>query len=226
LHTQIERQSLEYTEFTGFEGDSKAVVSLNQGGELCSLVFEKIQILADLQSSYYQDNAIKGLVYNKKFTCIHNAISSDFSSVILQYMHGVESQCFPFKFNLELNYTLNKNGINLSVKIVNEDEKPFPFTLGWYPYFNSEDLNSGSINFKSNTKYLFDPQQVISGKTSLDVEMPFELKSSKLDDSYESETNEFESLALEDSFKITAPSKENFLKLIYQMNPMLLLMSE
>ncbi|MGK0427541.1 MAG: hypothetical protein ACJAUR_001654, partial [Ulvibacter sp.] len=98
--------------------------------------------------------------------------------------------------------------------------------LGWYPYFNSEDLNSGSINFKSNTKYLFDPQQVISGKTSLDVEMPFELKSSKLDDSYESETNEFESLALEDSFKITAPSKENFLKLIYQMNPMLLLMSE
>ena len=160
-----------------------------------------------------KNNALHGVVYNKKFTCIHSTLTSESASVSLQYKDDGTAKGFPFKFNLELTYTLNKSGINLSVNVFNEDEKPFPFSLGWHPYFKSEDLDNSAINFKSNTKYLFDQQYIISGTMPLDVEMPFHLKDVKLDDSYELETNEIEFATPAYGFKITSTSKDNFLHL-------------
>ena len=160
-----------------------------------------------------KNNALHGLVYNKTFVCTKKALTLNDASVTLQYKDYGEHQGFPFKFNIELTYTLNKKGIIVSVNIINKDEKPFPFSLGWHPYFYSKNLYNSTLSFRSNKKYVFDNQQIISGTTDLNIEMPFQLKAVTLDDCYPLKTNEIDFLTPEYSFNIASTSKENFLQL-------------
>lgn len=64
--------------------------------------------------------------------------------------------------------------------------------MGWHPYFLSSELDRGSINFKSKTKYLLDHQMIVSGKTATNENMPFALKDVKLDDGYQLDSNKVE----------------------------------
>ncbi len=164
-------------------------------------------------------NALHGLVYNKTFICIDKVLTSNYGSVTLQYKDEGKIKGFPYKYKLELTYKLSKDGINLAVNIINVDSKSFPFTLGWHPYFASTDLEKSTINFASNTKYLFDNQQIISGTTDLDVKMPFKFEGVKLDDGYLLETNEIEFSSPEYHLKLTSTSKENFLQLYTSSQP-------
>ena len=88
-----------------------------------------------------KNNAIHGLVYNKTFVLIKKKLTSDFASVSLQYKNYGKDKGFPFKFHIELTYTLSKNGITLAIKVKNKDKKTFPFSIGWHPYFYSTNLN-------------------------------------------------------------------------------------
>ena len=160
-----------------------------------------------------KNNALHGLVYNKTFVCTKKALTLHYASVTLQYKDNGKHQGFPFKFNIELTYTLNKKGIILSVNIANKDKKTFPFSVGWHPYFYSKNLDNSTLNFSSNKKYVFDNQQIISGTTDLNIEMPFQLKAVTLDDCYPLKTNEIDFLTPEYSFNIASTSKENFLQL-------------
>ena len=160
-----------------------------------------------------KNNALHGLVYNKTFVCTKKVLTLNDASVTLQYKDNGKHLGFPFKFNIELTYTLNKKGIILSVKIANKDKKNFPFSIGWHPYFYSKNLDNSTLNFSSNKKYVFDNQQIISGTTDLNIEMPFQLKAITLDDCYQLKTNEIYFSTPEYSFNIESTSKENFLQL-------------
>ena len=160
-----------------------------------------------------KNNALHGLVYNKTFVCTKKALTLHYASVTLQYKDNGKHQGFPFKFNIELTYTLNKKGIILSVNIANKDKKTFPFSVGWHPYFYSKNLVNSTLSFSSNKKYVFDNQQIISGTTDLNIEMPFQLKAVTLDDCYPLKTNEIDFSTPEYSFNIGSTSKENFLQL-------------
>ena len=160
-----------------------------------------------------KNNALHGLVYNKTFVCTKKALTLHYASVTLQYKDNGKHQGFPFKFNIELTYTLNKKGIILSVNIANKDKKTFPFSVGWHPYFYSKSLVNSTLSFSSNKKYVFDNQQIISGTTDLNIEMPFQLKAVTLDDCYPLKTNEIDFSTPEYSFNIGSTSKENFLQL-------------
>ena len=160
-----------------------------------------------------KNNALHGLVYNKTFVCTKKILTLNYASVTLKYKDFGRHLGFPFKFDIELTYTLNKKGIILSVKIDNKDKKNFPFSIGWHPYFYSKNLDNSTLNFSSNKKYVFDNQQIISGTTDLNIEMPFQLKAVTLDDCYPLKTNEIDFLTPEYSFNIASTSKENFLQL-------------
>ena len=166
-----------------------------------------------------KNNALHGLVYNKTFALTRKELTSDYASITLVYEDEGKSIGFPFKFTIKLTYTLSKNGITLAIKVKNKDKKTFPFTLGWHPYFNSTDLNKSVIHFKSYKKYVFDNQQIISGTTTLDVNMPFQLNAVKLDDGYPLETNEIEFGTPEYRFNIRSTSKANFLQLYTPEKP-------
>lgn len=166
-----------------------------------------------------KNNALHGFVYYKTFICIDKKQTSDYASVTLEYKANGKHKGFPFKFNIQLIYKLGKTGLSLTVKVNNEDEQTFPFTLGWHPYFISEDLYNSSIVFDGDTKYLFDKQQIISGTTSLGYKMPFQLKDIKLDNGYPLKSNEIEFLTPKYNLKITTTSKENFLQLFTPKEP-------
>lgn len=246
---ELKIQGLNYLELTSSDGASIAQISLNQGGRLSNLVFEDIQVLADLEASTYENNyassilfpfvnrikdgkytfdnskyqlscnegdknnALHGLVYNKTFVCTKKVLTLNYASVTLQYKDNGKHLGFPFKFNIDLTYTLNEKGIILSVKIANKDKKNFPFSIGWHPYFYSKNLDNSTLNFSSNKKYVFDNQQIISGTTDLNIEMPFQLKAVTLDDCYQLKTNEIYFSTPEYRFNIESTSKENFLQL-------------
>ena len=160
-----------------------------------------------------KNNALHGLVYNKTFVCTKKVLTLNYATVTLEYNDYGKHLGFPFKFNIELTYTLNKKGIILSVNIANKDKKTFPFSVGWHPYFYSKNLDNSTLNFSSNKKYVFDNQQIISGTTDLNIEMPFQLKAVTLDDCYPLKTNEIDFSTPEYSFNIGSTSKENFLQL-------------
>lgn len=160
-----------------------------------------------------KNNALHGLVYNKTFVCTKKVLTLNYATVTLEYNDYGKHLGFPFKFNIELTYTLNHKGIILSVKIANKDKKNFPFSIGWHPYFHSKSLDNSTLSFSSNVKYVFDNQKIISGTTDVNIEMPFLLKSVTLDDCYRLKTNEINFSTPEYSCDIESTSKNNFLQL-------------
>lgn len=159
-----------------------------------------------------KNNAIHGLVYNKSFKCINEQLTSDFGSVTLRYEDAGNSKGFPFKYAIELTYKLSETGISLSVNILNLDKNSFPFTLGWHPYFTTEDLYNSYLNFNSDKTFLVDNVQIPSSKIDFNETMPFQLKDTKLDDGYIIEGHKIELLTPQYRLKIELTALDNYLQ--------------
>ena len=68
-------------------------------------------------------------------------------------------------------------------------------------------------------QYLFDQQQIISGTTALELEMPYALKGVKLDDGYPLQNNAVQFCTPEYRLNITSTSEENYLQLYTPNTP-------
>jgi aldose 1-epimerase len=158
-------------------------------------------------------NALHGLVYNKKFEIVYKVTSRNYTSVTIVYQELEESLGFPFKYNIQLKYTLTNNEISLSVAVKNTDVNPFPFTLGWHPYFFTDGLSKSVLKFKSDKKIKFDenliPQKVIDEKT----EKEFKIENKQLDDSFILNTDTVEFTTPNYQIEISTNQLENYLQL-------------
>jgi len=85
-------------------------------------------------------NALHGLVFNKTFDIVSQHTSADNASVTLQYIENSISKGFPYTYKVTLNYKFTKASLSLKMSVENTDVKPFPFTVGWHPYFSSANL--------------------------------------------------------------------------------------
>lgn len=159
-----------------------------------------------------RNNALHGLVFDKKFEIIDRDLKYNSCAITLLYQEKEKSIGFPFLYNIYITYTLKDNNINVSVKIKNTDKNSFPFTLGWHPYFLSNDLYNSSLNFKSNEKIQFDKNLITSGFTNYNQEMPLQIKDNQLDDSYILKTNLIEFTTPLYHIKLDTNTAENFLQ--------------
>lgn len=166
-----------------------------------------------------KNNALHGLVYDKTFKYVDHKLTANYGSVTLQYTHNETSQGFPFQFDIQLTYTLSDENFSLAVHVVNTDKNPFPFTIGWHPYFVSQNLDQSAINFDGDTKYVSDKQQIVCGTKALDVKMPYPLEGVKLDNGYPLKNNTICLLTPEYGLKITSSSQENYLQLYTPNTP-------
>lgn len=160
-----------------------------------------------------KNNAIHGMVYDKTFSLVDQDLTSDYGRTTLQYTHDGTTQGFPFQFQIQLIYTLTQDTFSLAVEIINQDTKPFPFVLGWHPYFESKNLDESALNFQSKTQFSHDRQQIISGSVPFDIEMSYQLKDAKLDDGYILESNTVEFFTPNYHLEISSSSTENYLQL-------------
>lgn len=165
-----------------------------------------------------KENALHGLVYNKKFELVAFESSANSSSVTLLYQEKEKSIGFPFHYNIYLKYTLNDNEFCLSVKIKNTDIKSFPFTLGWHPYFISSDLQNSFLNFKSNQKVQFDENLITIGFIESKLKTPYQIKDNQFDDSYILNHNIIGFTTPEYNIELETNTKENYLQIYTPKN--------
>lgn len=158
-------------------------------------------------------NALHGLVYNKKFELFEPEEHADNCSATFNYYEKNESIGFPFFYYISVTYTLYKKNLSVRITVKNIDEKPFPFILGWHPYFISSDLQNSFLHFNSNKKVVYDQNLVTKEIVDHQQENPTYLKDKQLDDCFFLKDNEVSFSTPDYNIKLTSSEKENFLQL-------------
>ena len=148
-----------------------------------------------------RNNALHGLVFDKKFRTERVRNSDGHSSVELVYQSDENLTGFPFSFKITLNYSLNNNDLSLGIAIENTDTKSFPFTLGWHPYFYSNKLKDASVTFNSKNIVEQDSNQITSSLKPFKGSAHIKLGSIHLDNAYELNDNQV--IFLTPDYKVT-----------------------
>lgn len=170
------------------------------------------------------NNALHGLVYDKSFDFVDSSVSEQNGSISLVYNCKKINNAFPYLFTIIIQYTLTNNSIDLSVQVKNNDEATFPFTMGWHPYFLSDDLYNSSLNFSTTKEFEFDERMITKGSKPKKVETPFNIKDKQLDNCYHLSNGTIvfdtpkykmtiESSAPENYFQMYTPPKKNTIAL-------------
>lgn len=166
-----------------------------------------------------KNNALHGLVYDKLFECTKTDLTSDYGTLTLKYDNQGDCKGFPYKFQIDLKYTLTEDNFRLEVNISNADDQTFPFTLGWHPYFSTADLKKSTLVFDGHQKYHCDEQQVVSGASPFDLQMPLLLKDLKFDDGFSLKSGAVEFITPKFKLDISSSSHENYLQLYTPPTP-------
>lgn len=106
------------------------------------------------------NNAIHGFIYDKKFTLKEQHSTNDFASVVLEYNELSKNIGFSFTYKIQLEYKLSKNNLQLKINVKNTDKNHFPFTIGWHPYFYSNNLTESKILFEADKKVIHNKKMI------------------------------------------------------------------
>lgn len=158
-------------------------------------------------------NALHGLIYNKKFTLFEENANENQCSVTVRYFENNLNIGFPFKFSIAFTYTLSENNLQIQVTVKNIDEKSFPFTLGWHPYFLTENMNESYLKFKSNQQVDFDENLITKELIDYNSKGDFKIEDKQLDDCFVLKKDSFKFFTPSYNFEITTDAEENFLQM-------------
>ena len=159
-----------------------------------------------------ENNALHGLVFNKSFLVKETNTSDDSATIVLEYDETELSKGFPFTFNIKLKYVFTQNTVTLLVSVINTSSKTFPFTLGWHPYFLSDNLFESDIKFNATKKLVFDNRNITKGFEDYESDGIFQIKNQRLDDCWILNTNEVKFNTPKYQLTITSSSDNNFLQ--------------
>ncbi|WP_452228474.1 MULTISPECIES: aldose epimerase family protein [unclassified Lacinutrix] len=160
-----------------------------------------------------RNNALHGLVYDKTFKVIKKEASLNFAKLELQYKAIGKNAGFPFAYNIHVIYKMSQNGLRLKLKVKNTDTTSFPFTLGWHPYFLSDDLYNSSVAFDSKMQMESDVRMITKGTSAFSAPMPFQIKKNALDTAYHLDENRVIFRTPKYKLSMTSSAKNNYLQL-------------
>ena len=247
----IHSQHIENNEHLILENASKttkAIISLQEGARISSLIVEGKTIIKELPDFSYSDsyaaailfpfvsriengvyqfdgknyqldcnqagiNALHGLVYNKIFTVVKKKVTASNAAVTLVYTETNPPIGFPFKYELQLTYTLSENNLGIHIKVTNIDKAPFPFTLGWHPYFFTEHLQESLVKFNSHQQVAFDEKLITKEIIPYENDEIFLIKDKQLDDCFVMDDDIIEFITPEYQLKITSDVAQNYLQM-------------
>ncbi len=127
--------------------------------------------------------ALHGFVYNKTFEVVASTLEEQYAAVSLKYIESEETAGFPYKYSITLNYKFTQSSVDLDVLVANEDAKPFPFSIGWHPYFRSSNLQESVIKLESNEQIVFGKDMTPNGTEYIQTS-EINLANKKLDNGY------------------------------------------
>ncbi len=159
-----------------------------------------------------ENNALHGLVYNKTFDVVETISNDDTFSVVLEYIETNESKGFPYTYKIQLEYIFGKENLELKVSVINTDNKAFPFTLGWHPYFISSNLSESALQFDSNQKLTIGERNITTGIEATDTTSDLKIEDKQLDDCWVLDTDEVIFKTPAYHLKFNATGDNNFLQ--------------
>ena len=130
------------------------------------------------------NNALHGLIYNKKFDLIKTLINQEFAEIILSYKVINAHKGFPYSFDLKLSYIIYDNSLKISLNILNIGEVKFPFTVGWHPYFSVNNFDKTEIIFDSTQKIECNNRNITTKVLKFKSSNPWVIKNQKIDDAF------------------------------------------
>jgi aldose 1-epimerase len=157
------------------------------------------------------NNALHGLVYDKTFNIIDSIATKNQASITLMYKEENLSPGFPFTYTIQLEYILSENNLDLKVAITNTSPKPFPFTLGWHPYFISTNLSESYLTLESSKKVVFD-DRMITKKTEDIKTSSLKLNVNRLDDCWMLDNTKVFFKTPDYNLQINSTEKNSFLQ--------------
>jgi aldose 1-epimerase len=157
-------------------------------------------------------NALHGFVHDKEFKIVKKYAKTNEASVVLEYNETEFTKGFPFTYKIQLQYLLTKNALEVKVKVENTSKSEFPFTLGWHPYFYSEDLDNSFLKFDSSKQLVFDTRMIPKGSTVVRNSKHFELKNKKLDDCFYLDSTLIEFVTPKYKMELSSSENEHFLQ--------------
>lgn len=160
-----------------------------------------------------EHNALHGLIYNKTFQVVNCEISDNETKITLEYIEKTKQKGFPYTYNIQLEYTFSKNMVSLNFKVTNTSIKPFPFTLGWHPYFLSDDLSKSSLKFNSNQKLIIGERNIGLNTESIKPNETLEIQDKQLDDCWVLSSGDIQFITPKYQLSIHSTAKNNFLQL-------------
>ncbi|WP_304986210.1 aldose 1-epimerase family protein [Flavobacterium rivulicola] len=83
-------------------------------------------------------------------------IVQETDKVVFSLQYNSDTFCiYPFKFELQLIYTLKKSELIITYKVINKDQKTIPFSIGGHPAFALNDtFERYSLEFESGEKLI------------------------------------------------------------------------
>jgi aldose 1-epimerase len=130
------------------------------------------------------NNALHGHIHNKSFSISKQNTSEKEASITFACSGKDQEKGFPFPYQLDITYIFKENKLSIEFDIINIGNTPFPFGIGWHPYFKTEDLKNSSLNFNANSQLHFNTKMVPENEIPLKYNLPFNIKANKLDDGF------------------------------------------
>ena len=83
-----------------------------------------------------ENNAIHGLVFEKKFNVAKTEENENYAELVLEYSPVPEKNGYPFDYNLVVTFILeDKKGLTIKTQVTNTSNETIPVGNGWHPYF-------------------------------------------------------------------------------------------
>ncbi|WP_396600901.1 aldose 1-epimerase [Algibacter sp. R77976] len=159
-----------------------------------------------------ENNARHGLIFNKSFQVIEKTTKDTSAIIVLEYNEASVSIGFPYTYNIKLKYIFAQNGVSLVVTAKNTSQKTFPFTLGWHPYFLSDNLYKSVLSFDSTKKVIMKNRNITHGFKDIEPIKTFHIKDQKLDDCWVLDSNEIKFKTPNYQLTMSSTAENNFLQ--------------
>lgn len=154
-----------------------------------------------------EQNALHGFIYNKEFTVLSTETTNNNATIQLGYSETHKNIGFPFTYSMQITYIFTQDSVSLALDIKNTSDKTFPFTLGWHPYFISEDLSKSELHFDCEQKLIIGDRNITTGLTDVNEKIVFNIENKQLDDCWVLNSDKI--LFATPSYRLSFSSDEN-----------------
>ena len=163
---------------------------------------------------YFDKHAIHGIVYDALYSIQSTHTDEQGAYVILKYDYKGTDQGYPFQFQLEIKWHLQKNNkVSVETIVTNDALETIPIMDGWHPYFTMGGLiNECSLLFKSKGKVIFDDQLLPTGQMMDDFSFnsPKKIGTTKLDNCFLLDTSNHECIVENEQLKLVVHADLNY----------------